>query len=216
MSQATIKKSKKYTATNKSVILSGVHMYYLSHLDGGKAKYGTKGDDLMEREYSVQILINKDIKKTLKSLHKKLSVKELSAKEFESKLGCKPPFEAEEYLTITISNNAGYVDKKTKEIKGLSAPVVKDSTKKDLAEIGIANGALGAIGVQITDYSHDKFGSGTSLNFRQVILKEYEEYVATSEDEFADDDFDFEEGDFAEMEESSEPTPESQADDDWS
>lgn len=192
---AKISKGKKFTDEKPVMVLHDVYFYYMKHAEGGAPKYKTNGETLLDCEYSLQVLVTKAIAKQIKKFHKKLSLKECTAEEFEAQFKVAPPFvsEDDEYYTISLSNNAGYKDKKTGEIKPLSAFTVVNSFRESLADTLVGNGSKGMMGINITEYDHPKYGKGTSINIGMVKITELVEYIAPDSSADDDDDFDFEE-----------------------
>ena len=135
MNTMSISKGSKFSAEKPVLVLKDVYLNYMQHAEGGVPKYKTKGDTLLDREYPVQVLVNKKICKAIKSLHKKLSVKEYTAEEYEETFQVAPPFVAEDYYVIRLGNNAGYKDKKTGEIKSLTPPKVVNKLREELKEL---------------------------------------------------------------------------------
>jgi len=155
----------------------------------------------------------------MQRLHKKLSYKQFDKEEFEENFKMKAPFEADNYVVIRASANAGYIDKSTNEVKSLNAPKVLSKTRQDLSEVLVGNGSKATVGLNISEYNHPKFGQGTSLNLGMIVVSELVEYIGADSAVDSDDDFDFEADDFddmndeAEEEEQAEEAEEEAADD---
>ena len=177
-------------------VLKGVHLLYMQHMGTAEPmepKY--KG----HKEYTVQVLVTESIFKSLKKYHKKVSVKEYNAAQFEKQFGIAPPEGSKcnddgEYFVIKFSSNATYVDKKTQDVKVLGAPRVLLTDRSSLADVMIGNGSEATVGFELFTGTHVKHGFYVSVNLKMFQITNLVEYVG-KEDAIDDDDFDFDEVD---------------------
>lgn len=196
---ASIRKAKKQPKEGQGTkyVISNATVMYVKNLGYGGLKYGEKAVEdkpWMNHQYELDVLITPEIKKELKAAHKKLGVKEFTAKEFEETFKIKPPFKADEYLVTKFYKEAFY---KSGEKKGQEAARVTfiSKTEQNLEEVGIGNGSVGNIIVNIKPFNND-FGKGTSLRLGSVQITDLIEYELDGNSDLDEFDFDEPEDDF--------------------
>ena len=210
MSTATIGKTKAEVKNGQRLVLKGVHLFYTKNQGFGEVKYGEQEDKEqphMNRQWATTVLINKEISKKIKTLHKKVGIIEVDGAEaFETKYGVKPPFEADEYYLTNMNKPAFYKDGNEGH-----KPKFMSKSREDLGEVGIGNGTEANVSFNVTSWEN-KFGKGTSLNLNAVQVTNLVEYTASADGE--DDDFDWDEDDMDEMD-STETSTETEEDGGW-
>ena len=203
---ASIKKTKKQPNKGERFMLTNVTLMYVKHSGYGVLEYGeqpVEGKPWANHRYECDVLINKDIKKELKSAHKKFGVKEFSEEEFKKTFKIDPPYKADEYLVAKLYREAYYGGGAK---KGEEAPrvTVKDRTGASLEDVGIGNGSVGNVIVNVTPYDN-KFGKGTSMRLGSMQVVDHIEFDLNGGGS-DDDEFDYEDYD---------PENDEQEDDDW-
>lgn len=197
--------------------ISNAYLYYINNTGYGALKYGEEADEdfpAKNKQYELNVLITKDIAKVFKKHHKKLSVSECSAEEFEGKYKVEPPFKAEDYYFVKLYREAFI---KYGEKAGEPCDKVPFITKtgESLAEVGIGNGSLGHVIVNFGFFDHKKWGTGTTMRLGAVQVIDLIEYVVNDKNGL--DEFDIEEEEEEDMLDAlaSEGSEEEGADDNW-
>lgn len=215
--QVAIRKTKKQPNKGVRFMITNATIYYTQHHGYGALEYKKKpveGEPWKNHRYEVTALINKDIKKVLKQAHKKVSVREVSADDFEQVYNVKPPYEDDEYLLTTFYREAYYGGGKN---KGEEAPPVSviSKTGASLREEGIGNGSVANIIVTVTEFDHPEFGKGTSLRLSSMQVVDHVPYDLNSGSDDGLDEFETEDADLEDEFETEEGSGNSSADDDW-
>lgn len=154
--------------------VSGVG-YYAS-IQQPKLKYQSE-----DKEYSIQVLLEDEAAaKAWNKQFKKQKAKSIDAEEFEQQFKVKPPFEADEYFTITLKREATYQDgNPLKEDDKPKVYILGDNGKlKDITATKlIGNGSI--VTVSYTERTNDY---GTFAKLRNVRVDTLIEYVSKGTD----------------------------------
>ncbi len=193
---AGIKQTKKQPNKGVRLMLTNVTLMYVKHSGYGVLEYGeqpVEDKPWANHRYECDVLINKEIKKELKAAHKKVGIKEFTAEEFKNTFKIDPPFEADEYLVTKLYREAyfGGGARKGEEARRVT---VKDKTGASLEDVGIGNGSVGNVIVNITPYDN-KFGKGTSMRLGSMQIVDHVEFDldgGNDDDEFEFEDYDIE------------------------
>lgn len=192
---AKIKKAKNQPAPGTNgqgvkLVITDATVMYVKNTGYGAVKFGeseVEGKPWVNHQYEMDILISKEIKKVLKAAHTPTSIKEFTAEGFKKTFKIDPPFEADEYIVTKFYKEAYY---KNGSSKGEVAPRVsfkEMGTGEVLDEVGIGNGSVASLIVNITPYKND-FGSGTSARLGSVYVSDLVPYEAGGNND--DDEFD--------------------------
>jgi hypothetical protein len=189
---ATLVKGKK----KGNFVIKATTLMWCKHTGFGELQYGEEAvEDAphMNQQWSVDLLINKEVAKALKAEHKQFSKKEWTPAEFKKTFKIDPPFEAEEYITCKVYKEA-YFSKSGDE--GIPVKVV-DAQRNSLADIEVGNGSTGDVVINIGTYDN-KWGKGTSVRLSAIKVTDLIEYSGND----ATDEFDFDEDEEFEAEDS--------------
>lgn len=134
-----------------------------------------------EKEYTVDVLVDKATAKSWSKVFGKQKPKELDAEEFGDKYGKEFVQDGvDDYFVIKLKKGATYLDKETKEIKDLPdayrpRAFIEDENG-DLGDITyttlIGNGSKGVVQFEVNENSYGTFGKLLAIKVEELVVVE--------------------------------------------
>lgn len=182
----------------KGVVASGIikntYAYY-TRIQTPQPCYGEEGKKNPEREFTVNLLLDKNAAKVMKKHFKKTKIEELDAEEvikkFKMKDSSELPFESDEYFLIKLAQKE--LKRDGTPLEGKERPHVVQDGKVITFDKLVGNGS--EVSVSFTTYNNPTYGLFPYLGKMLVHkLVEYGESASNEADNelFGDVDFDVE------------------------